>query len=435
MKNIFQELRSLLPIFVTALLVAAPASAQVWTWGTGGPVVVYDQRDGRGTSQGFDVGEYRNNRGELGRLGNDRASSVEVPDGYRVRFCDSEGRGNGSGRCEEFGPGYHNLRYQNSASYIQVTGPRGTGGWGGGGIGRQGVIVYEDRDARGRSQSFGIGRYLSGGGQFGSLRNDEASSVVVARGYRVRLCEHEGTLGIGDGRCEEYNEGTHNLRYNDEASYIEVRRAGAWGPSFPGPGPGPGPGPIFGRGVTVYEDRDYRGNSQSFGPGRYLAGAGQFGGLRNDEAGSVVVDRGYRVRLCENEGTQGIGSGRCEEYGEGRYNLRYNDEASYIEVTRMGGGFGGGDPTDGVMVYSERNQRGDSQWFGVGTYRNDLGQLGNIRNDDATSIFVPRNFRARICAGEGGGGGSGRCEEYGPGSYNLRYNDEMSFIRVWRTRF
>ncbi|MFZ1699437.1 MAG: hypothetical protein WBO10_08800 [Pyrinomonadaceae bacterium] len=441
MKNSGKLVFAALALFGCIVVSSVSVRAQVWG---GGPVVVYDQRDGQGRSQAFDIGIYLNNRRQLGTIGNDRATSVEVPTGYRVRFCDGEGRGNGSGQCEEFGPGYHNLRYSNKASYIRVTGPLGGGGGGWNGGGQQGVTVYDDRDFGGRSQTFSVGRYLNNRGQLGAIRNDEASSVVVERGFRVRFCEGEGT-GNGSGRCEEYSEGRFNLRLNDEASYIEVQRTGGWnGGGWNGGNNGGGWTGGGDQSVTVYDDRDFRGRSQTFGEGRYLNSRGQLGAIRNDEASSVVVQRGFRVRFCEGEGT-GNGAGRCDEYGEGRFNLRLNDEASYIEVQRTGVGWtggnngggwtGGGNQGESVIVYSERNQSGDRQFFGVGTFRNDLRQLGSLKNDDATSIYVPQNYRVRICAGEGGGRGSGRCEEYGPGSRNLRYNDEMSYIRVWRTRF
>ncbi len=326
-----------------AILFADRAAAQGWGYG---PVVVFDERDGRGRSQGFDEGVFLNNRGQLGTIGNDRATSVHVSAGYRVRFCENEGTGNGAGRCEEFGEGNFNLRYPRSASYIRVTGRFGGGsggGWGGGGgLGRQGVTVYDDRDFKGRSQNFGPGRYLNSRGQLGAIRNDEASSVVVQRGYRVRFCESEGS-GNGEGKCDEYGEGRYNLRLNDEASYIEVRRSGGWG----------GGPPVWGGG-----------------------------------------------------GDEGWGSG--------------NPGPGFNAV---------------VTVYSERNQRGDRQTFGVGTFRNDRNQLGNIKNDDATSISVPRGMRARVCSDDGNAWGGGRCDEYGPGNYNLRVNDEMSFITVWWTGY
>ena len=314
---------------------ALPLIANAQRWGTG-PVIVYEERDGRGDDFSFNVGIYRNNRNEFGGLRNDRASSVTVPPGYRVRFCENEGRnGLGSGRCEEFGPGNHNLRYPNRASFIRVSGPAGVDprvGWGiGQGSGQFGVTVFEDRDFHGRSQGFGVGRYMAQGGRMGIIGNDTASSVIVSPGYRVRICEHEGR-GFGEGRCEEYSEGRYNLQYNDEASYIEVQRVGVWGrigqivtPPFGGVIDANGP-------VVVYSDRNRRGDQQVFGVGVYRNDLGQLGQLKNDEASSVFVARGFRVRLCENEGR--FGAGRCEEYGPGTHNLRYNDRASWIRVWR-----------------------------------------------------------------------------------------------------
>lgn len=204
---------------------------------SGNVVTVYEDYDMRGRSQTFHDGRYLNNRGQLGNLRNDRASSVDVPVGYSVRLCDAEGAGYGALACEVFGPGKHNLPYNldNRVSYVEVSQVL----WGGGtgvetgqpgapsGLGQKGVTVYTERNFRGLSQSFGIGKYLHRSGQFGQMLNDEASSVEVLSGYKVRLCENEGSAGFGGGRCEEYGPGRFNLRYNDEASFIEVKRASA----------------------------------------------------------------------------------------------------------------------------------------------------------------------------------------------------------------
>jgi len=205
---------------------------------SGSVVTVYEDYDFHGRSQAFHDGRYLNNRSQLGNLRNDRASSVDVPIGYSVRLCDGEGTGYGALTCQVFGPGRHNLPFglDNRVSYVEVSQVL----WGGGtgvdpgnpvppnsGLGQSGVVVYTDSNSRGRSQSFGVGRYLHSGQQFGSLPNDEASSIVVQNGYRVRLCENEGNLGYGGGRCEEYGPGRFNLRYNDEASFIEVTRSSA----------------------------------------------------------------------------------------------------------------------------------------------------------------------------------------------------------------
>ena len=91
------------------------------------------------------------------------------------------------------------------------------------------VTVFEHVNSGGRSQTFGEGRFRADHGQFGKLPNDSASSVKVLKGFRVRLCEHAGE-GKAVGRCEEYGEGTFNLRIAkaggvaDRASLIEVLR-------------------------------------------------------------------------------------------------------------------------------------------------------------------------------------------------------------------
>ena len=202
----------------------------------GNAVTVYEDYDLYGRSQIFYDGRYLNNRGQLGNLRNDRASSVDVPVGYSVRLCDAEGSGYGALTCMVFGPGRHNLPFSidNRVSYVEVSQVL----WGGGtgvetgrpavtvpGLGQPGVTVFVDRNFRGRSQSFGVGRYRSNKGQLGSIPNDEASYVIVTSGYRVRLCENEGTLGFGGGRCEEYGVGRFNLIYNDDVSFIEVTRS------------------------------------------------------------------------------------------------------------------------------------------------------------------------------------------------------------------
>ncbi|CAN5464908.1 hypothetical protein BH10ACI2_BH10ACI2_24490 [soil metagenome] len=328
------------------------------------------------------------------------------------------------------------------------------------------VVVYSSRDGRGNSQSFRTGSYRADRGQMADIGNDMAVSIWIANGYRVRLCEKEGRTGNGDGRCEDWGPGYHNLQNPNQASFIRVTGSGngggyndgGWGGNNNGGYNGANNnggygnnngsynGNIRANGVTIFADTNFRGSDYFFGVGRYLAGAGQFGGLKNDDAGSVIVPRGYRVKLCEDEGTQASGSGRCEEYSEGRFNLRYNDKASYIEVQKAGFGWGNwGNNGNGngngsnnnynrnlVVVFSDRNQNGTDQEFGVGTFRNDLGQLGRLRNDDAGSVYVPRGYRVKFCEGEGGGIGSGRCEEYGQGMHNLQYNDKASYIRVWR---
>ncbi len=212
---------------------------------SGNMVTVYEDYDLRGRSQTFADGRYLNNRRQLGNLRNDRASSIDVPVGHTARLCDTEGSGYGAGACQVFSPGRHNLPFSldNRVSYIEVSQVIWGGGGGPGpgvgvpstpGLGQTGATVYSDSNFSGRSQSYGPGRYLNSENQLGNIRNDEASSVRVTSGYRVRLCENEGAYGHGGGRCEEYGAGSFRLRYSDEASYIEVTRSSGGAGNLPG---------------------------------------------------------------------------------------------------------------------------------------------------------------------------------------------------------
>jgi hypothetical protein len=85
--------------------------------------------------------------------------------------------------------------------------------------------------------------------------------------------------------------------------------------------------------VTAYEEADFGGRSQDFGPGKYRWDKGQFGSLSNDAAASVRVLKGYKVRLCDNVD----GTGGCEEVGEGPHRLEtLARRVSYIYVYKAG---------------------------------------------------------------------------------------------------
>lgn len=287
------------------------------------------------------------------------------------------------------------------------------------------VRVYDGRNAAGSGVAFDVGTYRNNQGEFGYLGNDSASSVRVARGYRVRLCENEGGGGQGSGKCEEFGEGVSNLKYDNSASFIRVWRTGAVTPVTPTYPSGSGSP------ATIFEDRDFRGRSQTFGIGLFRSNRNELGRLRNDRASSIIVERGYRARVCENEGSDGRGDGRCEEYREGANNINLNNSVSFVQVRRAGGG-GGWRDDDPVILYEHIGRNGLRQGFDVGSYRWDHGQFGNIANDSASSVYVMDGYRVRICEDVNSGRGGGRCEEYSAGTHNLRYNDMASFIRVWQ---
>jgi hypothetical protein len=88
------------------------------------------------------------------------------------------------------------------------------------------VTVYEDINYSGKSQAYGAGIYRADKSQLGSLPNDSASSLRVAKGFIVRLCENEGN-GKGGGLCEVKGAGAYQLQWGpesvaDKVSFIQV---------------------------------------------------------------------------------------------------------------------------------------------------------------------------------------------------------------------
>jgi hypothetical protein len=85
----------------------------------------------------------------------------------------------------------------------------------------QTVTLYADANFTGKSQSFGIGTYRADQAQLAQVGSDNASSLRVPAGYKVRVCEHE-TGGI----CREYSPGDYSYvgdDLNDKISLVEVK--------------------------------------------------------------------------------------------------------------------------------------------------------------------------------------------------------------------
>jgi hypothetical protein len=100
------------------------------------------------------------------------------------------------------------------------------------------VCVYEHAGFNGRQLCFHAGQSVQRIRNYGDFWNDKVSSISIAPGFSVRVCQHDGFAG----RCSTYDRSITNLAnqgFNDEISSLSVTGRGFGGP--PGPG-GPGPG-------------------------------------------------------------------------------------------------------------------------------------------------------------------------------------------------
>jgi hypothetical protein len=157
-------------------------------------VQLVNGRDGVGPSQQIPVGSFQVDAKQLAQgEGKEPAVSVRVAKDHFVRFCTGK---DGSGKCEEYGEGTHNLisadfnsirvwKAAPAAEQFPVTAtPASSKG--------PPVTVFEQLHWQGRSQTYIPGMYRSSRGEFGMINDNMAMSVVIAKGFRARFCSDEG---------------------------------------------------------------------------------------------------------------------------------------------------------------------------------------------------------------------------------------------------
>lgn len=271
-----------------------------------GGVQLFNGRDANGMSQPVPVGVFQVSGKQLGS----GEVSVKVSKDYSVRFCSEK---DGTGKCEEFGEGIHNLASVDF-NYIKVAKKTEAAS-----AALPPLIVYEQQHWNGRAQTFALGMYRSSKGEFGNITDNRAMSIVLAKGYRAKFCSDEGPWLRGLGDCEVHEAGRHNLRFAASISFIEVKDLSDTSPDddkMP---------------VILYEEPSQVGKMQGFDVGTFYAAGGEFKKLANDHASSISVKEGYRATVC-NEPPAGTETGDCEEFGTGRKNLKLRRAASYLKV-------------------------------------------------------------------------------------------------------
>ena len=289
----------------------------------------------------------------------------------------------------------------------------------------EGVQIVNGRDGVGMAQSIPVGNFQVDGKQLG-----KDASVKVSKGYFVQFCPQKD----GSGTCEGFGEGTHNLA-STEFSFVRVGK-GALPVASAVAAPPVSSAPATAKSVTpltAFEQKNWLGRSQVFVPGMHRSFRGEFGKINDNQVRSVVVAKGFRARFCSEEGLNFRGSGDCEVHEEGRYNLRFANSVSFIEVIDLAD-TSPNDEKMPVVLYEDTLQGGKFQGFDVGTFLASQGQLRRIGDDQASSINVRDGYRAAVCAEEpvAAGGEGTNCEEFGSGRKNLKNKKVTSYVRVWK---
>lgn len=273
------------------------------------------------------------------------------------------------------------------AAALAQPGERGMGGI-------VGITVYEDRDFRGRNANFR--------NDVADLRqsgmNDRIVSFQIARGETWEVCEH----AFFGGRCQVFYGVERDLRqrgWSRTISSMRRVRGGVEPPIYP-------PRPPVGRGgLTLYEDRNYRGSSRTLnGPTPDFRAIGF-----NDKAESVRIPSGEVWEICRD-----INYVDCQQVNSDWPDLsrhgRLRGEVSSARPWRQGGGWDGGNrprPPIGqrprIVLYSGVNLSGRSYTVDGPSSSIDMSTVQSVEVLDGGTwqICADTNFRGRCTTASG----------------------------------
>ena len=319
-----------------------------------------------------------------------RARSVAVSPGCRATLFELSGYRGASvevtGRLDDLSVTRLGSRGVSSAR-VDCAGSLGSTGSAPWGAGTRGVTLFRDSGFKGDSETFSsdvpdLSRTRIGARQ--------ASSVDVPEGCVAILFTGTGY----SGRSTELRQAHDNLRLadvgNDAVSSLRVDCRGTGGSTIDS---GWSAG---GRGVTLFRDSGFKGDSETFSTdvpdlSRTRVGARQ--------ASSIEVPEGCTAELFTGTGF----SGRSTVFQEAHDNLRLtdvgNDAAASLRVDcgrrrfRPADGRGAGYGPAGVTLFRDKDFEGEAESF-----RSDVPDLSRTRVGarQASSIAVPSGCRVTL---------------------------------------
>jgi hypothetical protein len=253
---------------------ARPSDATAAAPTLDGKVVAYRYANGFGPQQTFGPGAYLGNLGQLSSVGNDLILRLDVGPSMRVRACANEAPlRNTCTNYENLTTGNRTFRVKPGTSRLEV---------------RPLVVGYRDPYGTGVAQGFEIGRHESAKGDLAKVGNDQITSLRMAPGLTARLCSDNPETTVGY-TCLVFGGPTWAIpaSLDNRASWIEIR-------------------PV----TVAYQNAQFAGVSQRFGPGIYSAS--QMTTVGNNTISSLLVNEGVSTRICDTAAL--VGGGACGLY-------------------------------------------------------------------------------------------------------------------------
>ncbi len=334
-------------------------------------VSLYDQCNYSGRKYNLEAGTYRLYQM---KIGNDKLSSLQVPEGFRVTIYENDGF---AGRSNVYTNSVNCLEsdWRNMMSSVVVENLYASAGYGPNDF----VTFYNDCYSRGYSQSLRPGSYT--GSQLGALKNN-LSSFVISGNLRVRLYINNENLS-GYSTTYETNQACLPANSNDKVGSLVIDR----NPNTTTPG-------HQGGYVTMYSECSYGGNGLRLMPGYY---PGDKLGILKKNISSIQVPQGLRVKAFINsENLSGQSYTITDDILCMESNMRNRIASLVIEETGYGNN-NGNNPYPGaerVVIYVDEDYMGQSAALLPGTYS--TMQQAGFPDNALSSLTVPAGYRVVI---------------------------------------
>ena len=345
---------------------------------------------------------------------NDDLSSIRVPRGYTVTIYEHDGFQGQYRTLTQSDECLINSGFNDKISSISVSQARRPSPPASHSFG---VTVYQHCGYEGYGVHLPPGNYSLRDLRARGMRDNDVSSIRVSRGYAVKLFKSDGF----QGRYHPLNRSDECLAgsgFDNKISSISVSEDRD-----------PYPQEYHSFGVTVYEDCNYGGYGVHLPPGDYSLQDLRARDVRNDDVAAIRVSGGYQVTIYEHDGFQGRSrtltrSDDCL-LGSGLY-----DQVSSISVSQVQPHAFQGFDSFGVTVYEQCGYAGHAVQLPAGHFGLEDLRARDVRNDDVSSIKVPRGYEVTVYEHDGFQGRSLTLTENAQCLSNSGFTDNISSIAV-----
>lgn len=380
-------------------------------------VTLHDQCNYAGRQYTLEAGNYR---AYQMKIDNDKLSSIQIPNGWKVTIYEND---KFEGRSNTYTSNINCLdaSWRNTASSIVVEAPYNNQP----GYNQNDYITfYSDCYSKGYSQSLRPGTYT--GSQLGSLKYN-ISSFVINGNLRLKVyLNSENTNGAS--ALFDVSQTCLASSYNDKIGALVIE----YKPNQPGnPANSPTGGGSAGSGsyATLYTDCNYNGNALRLMPGTYQ---GDKLGLLKYNSSSIQLSSNLRARVyLDNEYLSGTSYLIDDDNSCMNSNLR-NRIGSLVIEERYGNSnqYPPQSGNETVIIYVDGNYKGQSVSLLPGTYST-MAQAG-FPDDAISSLIVPPGYRVVLYEYTNFKGKSYTVTESKSGFTFSGWNDRTSSIAVYR---